>query len=164
MTRWLAIASLVTLITYPVAHCAEKPVPFSIEYAYAGLTEITVKDGKLHYVWHTPRQWDDPKPPDRASLENYDRHQIDVWLTDKEAGRFRDWIARHKVFEFDKAYPSPPDGNSRGAAFQSGLTVVQADKKHGLSWAGDSKIPKALAAAENHLTALCDEIQKSRSK
>jgi hypothetical protein len=164
MTRWLAIASLVALITCPVALCAEKQGPFSIEYAYAGLTEITVKDGKLHYIWHTPRQWDDPKTLDRSGLENYDRHQIDVWLTDKEARLFRDWIARHKVFEFDKAYPSPPGGNSRGAAFQSGLTVVQSEKKYGVSWAGDSKIPKALAAAENDLTALCDEIQKSRSK
>jgi len=148
------------------ARAAEKPSPFSIDYAYAGLTEVAVKDGKLRYVWHSERKWDDDKAGkgDRSNFENYDRHQVDVWLTDKEAGRFRDWIARHKVFEFDKTYPSPPGSNSRGGAFQSGLTVVLGNKKHGVSWAGDSKEPKGLAVAINELVSLCDEVQKSRSK
>jgi hypothetical protein len=34
----------------------EKKVPsFSLSYDGAGLTRITLKDGKLHYVWHTLR-------------------------------------------------------------------------------------------------------------
>ena len=46
---------------------AEKPGPFSVSYTHAGLTEITVKDGKLHYIWHTDRKWDDGKAaPDRS--------------------------------------------------------------------------------------------------
>ena len=167
MPRVLALLAVVAwglLAPDSWARAAEKPPPFSIDFAYAGLTEIAVKEGKLRYVWHTPRQRDGVPAADRASLANYDRHQIDVWLTDKEAARFRDWIARHKVFEFDNAYSSPPGGNSRGGAFQSGLTVVLGDKKHGVTWAGDSKEPKKLAVAVNELTSLCGEIQKSRNK
>jgi hypothetical protein len=150
----------------PVAGAAEKPAPLSLSYAHAGLTEITVKDGKLHYVWHTERQWDDGKPgkPDSSSFASYDRHQVDVWLTDKELERFRTWVARHKPFEFDKDYPSASDGKSRGAAFQSGLTIVQGDRKHAVGWAGDSKTPKALGVAVGELIELADQIQRSRSK
>jgi hypothetical protein len=150
----------------PAARSAEKPALFSLSYVHAGLTEITVKDGQLRYVWHTERQWDDGKAgkPPLSGLANYDRHQVDVWLTDKELERFRAWVARHKPFEFDKDYPSPPGSTSRGGAFQSGLTVVQGDKKHGIGWAGDSKIPEALGVAVGELIELADEIQKSRSK
>src|SRR5262245_45716996 len=101
----------------PVSRSEEKPAPFSLSYAYAGLTEITVKDGKLRYVWHTRRQREGGGTPDRSSLEEYDRHQIDVWLTDRELERFRDWVGRHKVFDLDKDYPSASGGNSRGAAY-----------------------------------------------
>jgi hypothetical protein len=127
------------------------------------LTQITVKDGKLRYVWHTLRRREE-RAPRRGTLDEYDRHQSDVWLTGKEAGRFRDWVARHKVFGFDKDYPSSSGGRSRGAAFQSGLTVHQGDKKHTVSWVGDSKTPKELNTAINELTTLADEIAKSRRK
>jgi hypothetical protein len=149
-----------------VARAEEKPAPFSLSYTHAGLTEITVKDGKLRYVWHTERKWDDGNmgKADMSGYANYDRHQVDVWLTDKERERFRTWAARHKPFEFDKDYPSASDGKSRGAAFQSGLTVVQGDKKHSTSWAGDSKTPKTLGVAVGALIELADQIQKSRSK
>lgn len=142
----------------------EKLASVFIDYTYAGLTEIAVKDGKLHYVWHTPRQRDDVKAPEQASLANHDRHQVDIWLTEREMGRFRDWIASHKLFEFDKEYRSASDGKARGAAFGSGLTIALGDKKHGISWVGDSKTPKELGAAVNDLAALADAIQKSRSK
>ena len=150
----------------PAARAAEKPAPFSLSYAHAGLTEITVKDGKLHYIWRTERLWDDEEAgkSDLSGLADYDRHQVDVWLTDKELEQFRAWVARHKPFEFDKDYPSPPGGTSRGGAFQSGLTVVQGDKKHGIGWAGDSRVPKALGVAVAELIELADKIQRSRSK
>jgi hypothetical protein len=128
------------------------------------LTEITVKDGKLRYVWHTLRQRDGAATPVLGSLEEYDRHQIDVWLTDKELGRFRSWVARHKVFGFDKDYPSSSGGRSRGAAYQSGLTVILGDKKQTVSWVGDSKAPRELGTAINALTSLADEVEKSRRK
>jgi hypothetical protein len=41
--------------TPPRAGAEGKPTTFSLSYAYAGLTEITVTEGKLRYVWHTPR-------------------------------------------------------------------------------------------------------------
>jgi hypothetical protein len=148
----------------PRASAAEKPAPVSLSYARAGLTEITVTCGKLRYVWHTRRWQDDEEKTNRGSLTEYDRHQIDVRLTDKEVGKFRDWVARHKVFGFDKDYPSSSGGRSRGAAFQSGLTVTQGDKKHTVSWVGDSKTPRELDAAINELTALADEIENSRRK
>jgi hypothetical protein len=146
------------------ARAEGKLAPFSIRYAHARLTEIVVKDGKLRYVWHTPRRQDDSKVPVQASLASYDLHQVDIWLTGKEAGRFRNWIDRHKVFSFDRDYPSVSGGKSRGAAFGSGLSVALGGKNHGVSWVGDSKTPKELGAAIKELIALADEIQKSRSK
>jgi hypothetical protein len=147
-----------------VARAAEKPTPLSLSYTHAGLTEITLKDGKLRYVWHTTRHRDDNNPLEQACLENYDRHQIDVWLTDKELEQFRDWVARNKVFDFEKDYPSASGGKDRGAAFQSGLTVVREEKKHGVTWVGDSKVPKTLSTAIGELSALAETVQKSRNK
>jgi hypothetical protein len=157
----LVVCNLAGVI--PVARAEDKPAPLSVSYTHARLTDITVKDGKLHYVWHTERQWDDAKPP-RSNFENYDRHQVDIWLTDKELDRVQTWAARHKLFEFDKDYPSPPGSNSRGGAYQSGLTIVLGDKKHGIGWAGDSKTPEALGVAVSEFIQLADEIQKNRSK
>ena len=146
----------------PRAGAQEKPAPLSLSYAHAGLTAITVEAGKLRYVWHTLRQRDGDVAARRGNLDEYDRHQIDVWLKDKEVGKFRDWVARHKVFGFDKDYPSSSGGRSRGAAFQSGLTVMEGDKKQTVSWVGDSKTPKELDTAINELTSLADEIERSR--
>src|SRR5215475_6374110 len=86
--------------TLPCAGAEEKPAPLSLSYASAGLTEIAVAEGKLRYVWHTPRRQDNETGPLQSSPTEYDRHQIDVRLTDKELGQFRDWVARHKVFGF----------------------------------------------------------------
>ena len=148
----------------PRAGAEEKPAPISLSYAYAGLTEITVTDGKLHYVWHTPRRHDDEARPLQSSPTEYDRHQIDVRLTDKELGKFRDWVTRHKVFEFAKDYPSASGGRSRGAAYRSCLSVVQGDKKQAVTWVGDSKTPKVLDTAISELTSLADAIENSRRK
>jgi hypothetical protein len=150
--------------TLPGAGAEEKPAPFSLSYACAGLTEITVTEGKLRYVWHTPRRQDNGAGPLQSCATEYDRHQINVRLTDKELGAFRDWVARHKVFEFAKDYPSSSSGRSRGAAYQSGLSVVQRDKKQAVAWVGDSKIPMELVTAINELTSLADKIENSRRK
>ena len=150
--------------TLPRAGAEEKPAPFSLSYASAGLTEITVTDGKLRYVWHTPRRQDDEAGPLQSCPTEYDRHQIDVRLTDKELEKLRDWGARHKVFEFAKDYPSSSGGRSRGAAYQSGLSVVQGDKKQAVTWVGDSKIPKELGTAMHELISLADKIENSRRK
>src|SRR6516164_4763177 len=57
----------------PLSGAKEKPGPLSLAYTHAGLTEITVKDGKLHYVWHTLRQRDGKATAVRGSLKEYDR-------------------------------------------------------------------------------------------
>jgi hypothetical protein len=150
--------------TLPRAGADEKPSPISLSYASAGLTEINVTDGKLRYVWHTPRWRDEEARPLESCPTEYDRHQIDVRLTDKELGKFRDWVARHKVFEFAKDYPSSSGGRSRGAAYRSGLSVVQGDKKQAVAWVGDSKTPKELDTAMSELTSLADAIENSRRK
>jgi hypothetical protein len=142
---------------------AEKRAAFSISYSHAGLDELTVAKGKLHYVWHTLRKKDEPLP-EKQSLESYDRHQVDIRLTEKEAVLFQDWIDQHKLFDLKKSYPSTSDGQSYGAAFESGLTISQGDRKHGISWVGDSKTPKELDEAVNDLIRLADEIEKSRRK
>jgi hypothetical protein len=148
----------------PVALADEKPAAFSVSYTHAGLDDITIQDGKLRYVWHTERRRDDGKLADRSNAESYDRHQVDIWLTDKELVRVRQWAARHKLFEFDRDYPSPPGSTSRGGAFQSSLSIVQGDKKHTIGWAGDSNTPKTLGVAVAELIVLADEIQKSRNR
>jgi hypothetical protein len=147
----------------PCAGAEKKPAPISLSYTHAGLTAITVKDGKLRYVWHTLRQREG-KVSTPSNLDEYDRHQVDVWLTDKELQRFRDWVAQHKVFGFDKDYPSSSDRRSYGAAFHSGLTVSQGDKKHTVSWVGDSKTPRELDTAIHKLNSLAAKIEKSRRK
>jgi hypothetical protein len=149
--------------TLPRAGAEEKPVPFSLSYASAGLTEITVTDGKLRYVWHTPRRQEEAEPL-RSCPTEYDRHQIDVRLTENELGKFRDWVARHRVFGFAKDYPSSSGGRSRGAAYRSCLSVVQGDRKQAVTWMGDSKIPKELDTAIHELTSLADKIENSRRK
>jgi hypothetical protein len=148
----------------PRVGAEEKPASFSLSYAYAGLTEITVTDGKLRYVWHTPRRQDDEAGPLQSCPTEYDRHQIDVRLTDKELGTFREWVARHEVFGLAKDYPSSSGGRARGAAYRSGLSVVQGDKKQAVTWVGDSKIPKDLDTAISELTSLADKIENSRRK
>jgi hypothetical protein len=106
-------ACAVVLCLVQSAGAQEKPVPFEISYVEVGLIAIIVKDGKLNYTWHTSRK-------DRFFIEQngkaYDRFQIDVWLSDKEQQRFRDWIARHKVFEFKEKYPPKSEIRTRGAA------------------------------------------------
>jgi hypothetical protein len=141
-----------------------KPTSFAISYTYAGLTELTVKDSKLHYVWHTARRLNENNPLALDSLEGYDRHQIDVWLTDKEAKTFQDWVARHKPFDFAKDYPSASDGTERGASYRAALSISQGDKKQDTVWVGDSKTPKELQTAVGELTALAQKIQKSRNQ
>jgi hypothetical protein len=142
---------------------AEEKAAFSISYSYAGLDELTVENGKLHYVWHTLRKQDKPLP-DTQSLDSYDRHRVDIRLTEKESARFQDWIHEYNLFDLKKSYPSASDGKSYGAAFESGLTISKGDRKHGISWVGDSKTPKELNEAVNELIRLADEIEKSRRK
>jgi hypothetical protein len=168
--RTIAFVSLVSGIILAVAAsspaCAsaeERPAPLSLSYTYAGLTEITVADGKLHYVWHTLRWHDEtgPGPLSLQSLEGYDRHQIDVWLTDNELAKFSAWVARHKVFEFARHFP-PTAGESSHRAYRSSLNVVQGDEKQSLAW--EQKTPKEVDTAISELISIAEGIESSRRK
>jgi HEAT repeat protein len=154
-------AALRALMKIRQATRAEENAPaFFLSYTHAGLAEVSVKGDKLRYIWHTTRHWDEELKKKPGSL-NYDRHEIHVWLTDKELERFRDWVGRHKVFDFDQEYPS---SSPRSSAFVSRLTVDRGDKMQSVSWVGDRKRPKELATAVHELLALAGEIQKSRTR
>jgi hypothetical protein len=143
--------------------CAEEKAAFAISYSHARLDELTVEKGTLHYVWHTLRKKDTPLP-DKQSLDSYDRHQVDIRLTEKESAQFQDWIDEHKLFDLKESYPSASDGKSYGAAFESGLTISKGDHKRGIHWVGDSKTPKELDEAVSELIRIADAIEKSRRK
>lgn len=141
---------------------APKPPAFSLSYTHAGLTSLTVKDRKLKYVWHTLRKQDKGSGPLRASMESYDRHEIDVWLTEAEWQQFQECVRRNKLFKLDRTYPSTSKG-ARASAYQSGLTFSLGGKTHGIGWVGDSKTPTNLDTAVNEMVQLADKINH-RSK
>ena len=136
---------------------------FAISYGHAGLTSLTVEKGKLHYSWATRRKPRSGKPgPERQSMESYDLHKATIWLTEAEEKKFREWVTRHKVFDFKGEYRSASGGRSYGAAFQSGLTVTAGGRKHGIAWVGDSKTPETLNAAVSELLSLAAAVEKDR--
>jgi hypothetical protein len=163
MTTFPYLACILAFGFFAPIGRAEEKTAFSISYSHAGLTELTVQKGKLRYVWHTLGKKDKPSP-DTQSLESYDRHQVDIRLTDKEIAQFQDWIDEHKLFDLKDSYPSASDGKSYGAAFETGLTISKGDRKHGISWVGDSKTPKELDEAVNELIRIAEDIEKSRRK
>jgi hypothetical protein len=136
---------------------------FAISYGHAGLTSLTVEKGKLHYSWVTSRKPRSGKPgPELQSMESYDLHKATIWLTEAEEKKFREWVARHKLFDFKGEYRSASGGRSYGAAFQSGLTVTAGGRKHGIAWVGDSKTPETLNAAVGELLSLAAAVEKDR--
>jgi hypothetical protein len=136
---------------------------FAISYGHAGLTSLTVEKGKLHYSWATHRKPRSGKPgPELQSMESYDLHKATIWLTEAEEKKFREWVTRHKVFDFKGEYKSASGGRSYGAAFQSGLTVTAGGRKHGIAWVGDSKTPETLNAAVGELLSLAAAVEKDR--
>ena len=132
--------------------CAEKQGPFSIEYAYAGLTEITVKDGKapLHLAYPraqwvmTLKLWIDPvlktttgtRSTSGSPTRRRDCSGIGSPGTRCSSSTRLTRLPRVGIHAArpSKAWP---------------YRCPVGEEAYGVSWAGDSKIPKALAAAEN---------------
>jgi hypothetical protein len=154
------LAALGFLISGAPGSAAEKAEVFSIHYSHAGLREITIKDGRLKYSWVTGRIGGPVFP--LGTLDDFDQHQMNVWLTDKEMGQFREWMVRHKVFDFKSGYPKRPGRETYGSAFHSVLTVEQKDKKQGISWTGHSQTPESLQAAVGDLIKTADEVRGDR--
>lgn len=159
----LVIISLLTAV--PFIHSQEESKPFSIQYNHAGLRKIEVKDGQLHYVWHSLRHFGEGEPMVmRQDLSSYDRYEAHIWLTQQELKRFQDWIAEHKVFQFKSVYKPPTELRTYGVAFKTFISVTQADKTHSIEWTGDSNIPDRLKKAVDQLIMLCEEVQKTRKE
>jgi hypothetical protein len=153
------------LISLPHAHSQELSQAFSIRYNRAGLRMIEVKDGQLHHVWHSLRQFGEGEAVVmRQDLSSYDRYEAHIWLTQQEMKRFQDWIAEHKVFQFKPVYKPPTKLRTYGVAFKTTVSVTEGDKTHAIEWTGDSKIPDRLEKAVDQLVKLCKEVQKTRAE
>jgi hypothetical protein len=147
----------------PHVHSQQANESFSIQYNHAGLRKIAIKDGQLHHVWHSLRQFGEGEPVVmRQNLSSYDRYEAHIWLTHQELKRFQDWIAEHKVFQFKPVYKPPTELRTYGVAFKTSISVTQGDKSHSIEWTGDSKIPDRLEKAVDQLVKLCEEVQTSR--
>ncbi|OGP89904.1 MAG: hypothetical protein A2031_06710 [Deltaproteobacteria bacterium RBG_19FT_COMBO_43_11] len=138
---------------------------FSIHYNHAGLRTIEVKEGQLHYVWHSSRIFGEGEPQVmRQDMKTYDRYEAHIWLTQQDLVVFQNWIAEYNVFKINTAYPSASGNKSFAAAFTTSLSVAQEGKAHSVSWAGDSVIPVGLKKAVEKLTRICEETLKTRRK
>jgi hypothetical protein len=139
----------------------KKSPPFSLSYDGAGLTQITLKDGKLHFVWHTLRPWTDgQKARLRQSVGTYVRHKIVARLTEEEKDQFRAWISRHKTFDFPRTFPERIKGSkTKGSGSVCSLTLSQGKKSHRIEWNGDLLTPKSLITAVDDLVRLAKAVK-----
>jgi len=136
----------------------------AIDYDHAGLTQIRIEGGRLHYVWHTERKFGRGElAPSRQDMSHYDRHEVVIWLTGDEAASVVKWMETHKVFDLPAKYPAKAE-KSYGAAFQTTLSMTLEDRKHSTGWNGDSVLTGELRAAEKELIQLCEGIRKDRDR
>lgn len=139
-------------------------VAAAVNYDHAGLTQIRIESGRLHYVWHTQRKFAPGEPaPMRQNMTNYDRHEVTIWLTGDELASVTKWMETHKVFDLPATYPAKAE-KTYGSAFENSLSVTLEDRKHSISWNGDSTIPDDLRGAEKELIQICERIRKDRDK
>jgi hypothetical protein len=139
-------------------------VSLAVNYDHAGLTQIRIESGRLHYVWHTQRKFSRGEPATmRQDMTNYDRHEVVIWLTGDEVASVVKWIEARKVFDLPGAYPAKAE-KTYGSAFETSLSVTLEDRKHSISWNGDSAVTEELRATEKELVKICDEIRKDRDQ
>jgi hypothetical protein len=139
-------------------------VAVTVKYDHAGLTQIEIESGRLHYVWHTQRKFGAGEPaPMRQDMSNYDRHEVVIWLTGEEFVSVTKWIQMRKVLDLPAKYPAKAD-KTYGSAFQTSLTAVLEDRKNSIGWDGDSIVTEDLRTAEKELLNLCDRIRKDREQ
>jgi len=136
----------------------------AVNYDHAGLTQIRIERGQLHYIWHTQRHFGTNElAPSRQDMTNYDRHEVHIWLTGDEIVSISKWMEGNKVFDLPSTYPSKAE-QTYGSAFQTTLSLTLEDRKHNIGWTGDSTITEALRGAEKALIELCEGIRKDREK
>jgi hypothetical protein len=158
----LTLGIFCLLTASPQADAQKAVESFFIRYNHAGLRAIEVKDGQLHHVWHSLRQFGDGEPMVmRQDLSSYDRYEAHIWLTQQELKRFYDWITEYKIFRFEPTYASVSEGRSYAAAFKTSLAVIQGNKSYTISWVGDSQIPDRLQKTVNYLIGICEEVQRT---
>lgn len=162
MTRIQLIITLLCSLTCGVH--AQTNAAFAISYWHAGLTRIEVKDGKLLHTWHTERKTDDALALPRQSMSNFDRHEVEIWLTSQELGRFRQWADTNHFERLKSPFRARPGGQTYGSAFHTSLTVVLEGSRQGADWNGDAEVPSDLLAAERELLRLCSAIAERRNK
>lgn len=143
-----------------------EPAPsVAVHYDYAGLTQIKIERGQLHYVWHAERHYGkDRLAPARADMSAFDRYEAHIWLTDEEIASVRKWIDDHKVLGMPATYEDRGPQETYGSAFNSVLSVALGERKHSIGWTGDSRIPEKLEIAVSKLEAIGDQIRDKRQK
>lgn len=158
------ILSVVAVISCLFSAANAFAVAITINYDHAGLSEIRVEAGRLHYVWHTQRKFGQGELAAAwQDMTNYDRHEVDIWLTGDELASLVKWMDTHKVLELPANYPSRAN-KTYGSAFQTTLSVTLEDRKHSMEWNGDSVLTEDIQVAERELLDLCGKLQKDRDK
>lgn len=122
---------------------APDPAAFEISYSHAKLTKVDVMGNRLHYVWSMPKQKNQPAMA--QDLGDFNRQEFKTELSDDQLEKFREWVARHDIFNFEAEYP-PADPESKGAALSSRLTVVCDGRRHSVAWDRTSLCPKVNVA------------------
>jgi len=127
---------------------------------WSGLRFKTVA---FSFTWHTERKWDEGQlAAARQGMSNYDRHQIEVWLTPQELQRLQQWAENRSLSRFHSPFPARSGAPSYGAASQSSLRVAVGTDTHALSWSGDSQVPAELSTAVQELAGICRGIETRR--
>ena len=160
----MKVSVLLVIALLLLASCSSaSAVAIGVDYDHAGLTQIRIKAGRLHYVWHTLRKHDGPAPL-RQDMSSYDRHEVHIWLTGQEADAIVQWMKKRKVFALPKKYPPRKQKKTYSSAFRSTLLVTLEDSKHSIAWTGEDQIPTSLEETVAELKRICDGIRKDREK
>jgi hypothetical protein len=159
MKRVIVAGSLLVMFATGVA---AGEVHVGVDYDAAGLTQIKIENGRLHYVWHTPRHYGEGKRVvAQQDMTAYDRHEAHIWLTEEETEAVAEWIEEHNVLDMQEEYPTRQPG-SYGSAFEMTLEASREDRMHSIRWTADSKITEELRTAVAELEELCKTIRRSR--
>jgi hypothetical protein len=139
-------------------------VAVAVDYDHAGLIQIQIKSGRMHYVWHTARKFAPGETaPIRQDMSHYDRHEVSIWLTGEEVDAVAKWMDTHAVLALPTDYPAKKE-RTRGAAYRSSLSVTLEDRERNIAWHGDSLPSEELRAAEKALIQICDGIRRDRER
>ena len=121
-----------------------------IRYSHAGLTNINICGGRMHYDWCEQNGI-------RQDLSSYDQYKVDLALTDDELARLARWLTEHKILKMENKFP-PGDTRSYAAAFKGNLVVECGDKRE-FAWTDASELPAEFEAALEGFLALARDVR-----